>query len=219
MISIINIIIEILCLIAALVFLKNENVLFSKLTKGYLAFVVIIETIGFSMSKGYHLNNAWLYNIFIIFEAAYISYGLYVALKNFTKKAHLICIIPIIAFIATYFFEIYTYGFLKFNSLSVNVFSIIFVIVSLIYFHLLVKQKNAILLNINPQFWWVTAVLFYYFGSTIYNLFIYFLYQQFPKTYIILAHTMLGLNLLLYSIWIYSFICSSRQKKLLSSLH
>lgn len=219
MISIINIIIETICLIMALVHLKNNNVLFSKITKGYLAIVVITETIGFSMSKGYHLNNAWLYNIFIIFEAAYISYGLYVALKSFTKKAALICVIPMIAFLGIYLFEIYHHGFLKFNSLSVNIYSIIFVIISLLYFHLLVKQKNPIILKINPQFWWVTAVLFYYFGSTVYNLFVHLLYQQFPKTYIILAYTMLGLNLLLYSIWIYSFICNSRQQKLLSSSH
>ncbi|MFI5451168.1 hypothetical protein ACHMWN_03335 [Pedobacter sp. UC225_61] len=201
----------------AIVFLKGDDLLFSKVTKGYLAIVVIIETIGFSMSKGFHLNNAWLYNIFIIFEATYISYGLYVALNKLTNKALVICTIPIITFIITYIFEIYTHGFLKFNSLTINIESVLFVIVSLIYFNLLIKQKDPIDLNTNAQFWWVSGVLFYYFGSTIYNLFIYFLYQDFPKSYTILIYVMLILNLLLYSIWIYSFICNSRQRKLLLS--
>lgn len=217
MISIINIIIELSCFIMAIVFLKGDDLLFSKVTKGYLAIVVIIETIGFSMSKGFHLNNAWLYNIFIIFEATYISYGLYVALNKLTNKALVICTIPIITFIITYIFEIYTHGFLKFNSLTINIESVLFVIVSLIYFNLLIKQKDPIDLNTNAQFWWVSGVLFYYFGSTIYNLFIYFLYQDFPKSYAILIYVMLILNLLLYSIWIYSFICNSRQRKLLLS--
>ncbi|MFA6276909.1 MAG: hypothetical protein WC622_09175 [Pedobacter sp.] len=201
----------------AIILLKKDDLLFSKLTKGYLAIVVIIETIGFSMSKGFHLNNAWLYNIFIVFEAAYISYGLYVALKKLTDKALVICSIPIITFIITYIFEVNNHGFLKFNSLTINVESVLFVIVSLIYFYLLIKCKDPIDLKTNAQFWWVSAVLFYYFGSTIYNLFIYFLYQDFPKSYVILIYVMLILNLLLYSIWIYSFICNSRQRKLLSS--
>jgi len=217
MISSINIIIELSCLIMAVILLKRDSLLFSKLTKGYLAIVVIIETIGFIMSKGFHLNNAWLYNIFIIFEAAYISHGLYVALNKLTNKALVICSIPLITFIITYIFEIYTHGFLKFNSITINVESVLFVIVSLVYFHLLIKHKDPIELNTNAQFWWVSAVLFYYFGSTIYNLFIYFLYQDFPKSYAILIYVMLILNLLLYSIWIYSFICNSRQRKLLSS--
>ncbi|MFD0939992.1 hypothetical protein [Pedobacter boryungensis] len=217
MISVVNIIIELSCLITAIIFLKKDGSLFSILTRGYLAIVVIIETIGFSMSKGFHLNNAWLYNIFIIFEAAYISYGLYAALNKLTNKALMICSIPIITFTITYIIEIYNHGFLKFNSLTINLESVVFVVVCLVYFYLLIKQKDPIDLNTNAQFWWVSGVLFYYFGSTIYNLFIYFLYQDFPKSYTILIYVMLILNLLLYSIWIYSYICNSRQRKLLLS--
>lgn len=214
--SSINILIEVCCLIAALYFLRNDNAMFSRITIAYLVVVCLTEISGLIFTKTVHQSNAWIYNIFIIFEAAYISYGLYVALKSFTKKSLVICIIPMAIFCGTYLFELNKHGFFKFNTLTVNIYSVFFVIISLIYFHLLVKQKNPIILKINPQFWWVTAVLFYYFGSTIYNLFVYFLYQQFPKSYIVLAYTMLGLNLVLYSIWIYSFICNSRQRKLLS---
>ena len=130
-----------------------------------------------------------------------------------------ICSFPLIIFYSTYTFEIFNHGYLRFQTLAITIESVLFVFICLIYFYLLIKQKKPINLKIHPQFWWVAAVLFYYFGSTIYNLFIHFLYKDFPKSYAILIYIMLCLNLLLYSIWIYSFICNSRQRKLLLSLY
>jgi hypothetical protein len=218
MTPIFNIIIELSCLIAALFFLRNDTSKFSCITISYLAVVCITEVLGLLYIKTFHQSNAWIYNIFIIFEATYIAYGLYVALKALTNRAVLICSLPLIIFCCTYVFEIFNHGFLKFQTLTITIESVLFVFVSLIYFYLLIKQKDPINLKIHPQYWWITAVLFYYFGSTIYNLFIYFLYKDFPKSYDILIYIMLGLNLLLYSIWIYSFLCNSRQRKLLSLL-
>lgn len=218
MIYVITILIELGCLLTALFFLKNDATKFSRLTIAYLTIVCIAELLALLYVKAFHQSNAWIYNIFIIFEATYISYGLYAALKPLTSKASAICMLPLIIFCCTYLFEISNHGFFKFQTLTITIESVLFVFISLIYFYLLIKQKDPINLNIHPQFWWITGVLFYYFGSTVYNLFIYFLYKNFPKAYDILIYIMLGLNLLLYSIWIYSFICNSRQRKLLSSL-
>ena len=219
MTHIINILIEISCLIASLFFLRNDLTKFSCITTAYLAIVCVTEIIGLLYVKTFHQSNAWIYNIFIIFEATYISYGLYLALKPLSSKAIVVCSFPLVIFCSTYVFEIFNHGYLRFQTLAITIGSVLFVFISLIYFYLLIKQKNPINLKTHPQFWWVAAVLFYYFGSTIYNLFIHFLYKDFPKSYAILIYIMLGLNLLLYSIWIYSFICNSRQRKLLSSLY
>lgn len=218
MTPIFNISIEISCFIAALFFLRKDYTVFSYITLFYLAVVCITEIIGLLYIRNLHQSNAWIYNIFIIFEATYITYGLYVALKFLTKKAALICSIPLAVFCFTYVIETLHHGFFKFRTLTVTIESVLFVFISLIYFYLLIKHKDPINLNIHPQFWWIVGVLFYYFGSTVYNLFIYLLYKDFPKAYDILIYIMLGLNVLLYSIWIYSFICNSRQRKLLSSL-
>jgi len=208
-----NIIIELSCLATALFFLRNENTKFSYITIAYLTLVCITEILGLLYIKTLGQSNAWIYNIFIIFEATYICYGLYVALKFSTNKALQICSFPLIIFCSTYAFEVFNYGFLKFKTLTTTIESVLFVFISLIYFYLLIKQKDPINLKTHSPFWWVAAVLFYYFGSTVYNLFIHFLYQDFPKSYHILSYIMLGLNLLLYSIWSYSFICPSRQQK------
>ena len=215
---IITILIEISCLIAALFFLRKDTTKFSCITVAYLAIVCITELLGLFYVNAFHKSNAWIYNIFIIFEATYISYGLYVALKPLTVMAFAICSFPLAIFSTTYVYEIFNHNFLKFQTLTITIASVLFVFITLIYFYLLIKQKDPINLEIHAQFWWITAVLFYYFGSTIYNLFIHFVYQHFLKSYHILSYIMLGLNALLYSIWIYSFICNSRQRKLLSSL-
>ena len=215
---ILTILIEISCLIAALFFLRKDTAKFSCITVAYLAIVCITELLGLLYINAFHKSNAWIYNVFIIFEATYISYGLYVALKPLTATAFVICSSPLVIFCVTYIYEIFNHNFLKFQTLTITVASVLFVFISLIYFYLLIKRKEPINLGIHAQFWWITAVLFYYFGSTIYNLFIYLLYQNFLKSYHILSYIMLGLNLLLYSIWVYSFICNSRQQKLLSSL-
>jgi len=213
-----NIFIEIICLLTSLFFLGKDASKFSYITAGYLAIVCITEILGFFYIHTFHKSNAWIYNIFIIFEATYISYGLYVALKPLTTMALAICRFPFVIFCSTYIYEIFNHNFSKFQTLTITIASVLFVLICLIYFYLLIKQKDPINLKIHAQFWWIAAVLFYYFGSTIYNLFIYFLYQKFPKSYDILSYIMLGLNVLLYSILIYSFICNSRQRKLLSSL-
>lgn len=214
MTHIINILIEISCLTASLFFLRNDITKFSCITTVYLVIVCATEIIGLFYVKTFHQSNAWIYNIFIIFEATYISYGLYLALKFLTSKAIIICSFPLIIFCSTYILEIFNHGYLRFQTLAIAIESVLFVFISLIYFYLLIEQKKPINLKIHPQFWWVAGVLFYYFGSTIYNLFIHFLYKDFPKSYTILIYVMLFLNLLLYSIWIYSFICNSRQRKL-----
>lgn len=218
MTHVINIIIELGCLIAALFFLKSDTSKFSLITIFYLTIVCITEIAGLLYVRAFHQSNAWIYNIFIIFEVSYISYGLYIALKSLTNRAIFICSSPLLIFWSAYTYEILNHDFLKFHSLTINIASVAFVLICLIYFYLLIKQKDPIDLRIHSHFWWVMGVLFYYFGGTIYNLFIYILYQHIPKSYTILIYIMLELNTLLYSIWIYSFICSYRQQKLLSSL-
>lgn len=217
MTPVINIIIEISCLIASIFFLKNDLSKFSRLTIFYLTIVCLTEISGLIYIKTFHKSNAWLYNISIIFEAAYIAYGLYAALIAFTKKSSPIIFSFLGVFCLCYLIEISNHGFFKFNTVTLSVMSVLIIMISLYYFLLLQKDKNPINLKYHWQFWWVTGVLIYYFGGTVYNLCLYFLLDDIPKPYKLLVYVMIFLNLILYSSWAYSFLCRSRQQKLSGS--
>jgi len=209
MTSDLNIVFEIVCLATAVLFLRNVSGIFTFFTIVYLLIVCSTEIAGGIWTSRFGTSNSWIYNIFIIYEAAYISFGLYVALKGLTKRAYQYCSIAFMGFLVTYGYELSSQSFFKFNSKTVLVFSILFSFNCFTYFYLLIKDKNTINLKQNGQFWWVAGVYAYYFGGTIYNLFL----QQSSYPYIILSYTMILLNLILYGFWSYSFICNSRQQK------
>lgn len=205
LISSLNIFIELGCLLSAIYFLRGYEKKKSLVTIAYLMIVCLTEitALYFKLTKQ---PNSRLYNIFIIFEATYISYGLYVALKFFTKKAGLFCIGALVIFGLSYIVESMNTHLVKFNSKTILITSIVFSLISFFYFYLLIKYKKPINLKLNSAFWWVAGVYVYYFGGTIYNLFL----QNLIKSNLTLTCVMIFLNLLLYSIWTYSFICSSR---------
>lgn len=208
MIPSISILIELCCLFIAVYFLRNSKKNFSKITIGYLLLVCATEIFGMLWAKSTQTSNEWIYNIFILFEVTYISFGLYVTFKPLTKYSLLALTTSIITFFCAYTFELNQNSILKFNATTILIQSILFVLLSSYYYYLIFKHKEPINLKLNDKFWWVTGIYIYYFGGTIYNLFI-----QNLTSNIVLTYTMLFLNLLLYSIWSYSFICTSRQQK------
>lgn len=214
MIASLNIVLEVSCLLFALYFLKGNKSVFAKATLGYLVAVCLIEITGLVWIKTLHTSNAWVYNIQIIFEATYISYGLYVALNVFTNRAKLLTTGTFALFAIAYTYELVQHGFFVFNAFTIALVSVPFVLLCLYYYYLFMKQDQTANLKTNGQFWWITAILFYYFGGTAYNLFNYLIFKNGQHSFIILTYVMLFLNVLLYGIWAYSFLCSSRQQKL-----
>lgn len=215
--SAINLVFEFMCLCISLFFLRKNRDTFSKLTIGYLTLVLITEISGFVWMNIYHKNNSWIYNIYSIFEVSYICLGFYYLLVKNKLNSMWMLVGTYMIFIVSYITETVHHGFLKYHIVTTSMVSVCFVLLSSVYFFRLIRTEKAFNLQYYSSFWWVAAIFIYYFGGTIYNLFVFYA-VQYNQGLAILVHTMLVLNFLLYSIWSYSYICSYLHRKLLPSL-
>ncbi|MGY3052914.1 hypothetical protein ACVWYG_001110 [Pedobacter sp. UYEF25] len=204
---------EILCFCIGLALLWRDKSLFWRLAIVFLFVTCVTEGFGIYLAEKYH-NNLTLYNYFYLLEQGFISYTMYCCFKPYIDPKLLIISGSILLALSDiYFFLGYT-G-MDFNSLSQNVESILFVIYSLLYFYLFLKDKKYVNISDHPEFWWVTGILFFYFGSVIFNLFYRSItLKLFNRSIYYYLTTVL--NLILYSLWTYSFICRARQQKLQS---
>ncbi|PWS27580.1 hypothetical protein DHW03_08295 [Pedobacter yonginense] len=205
--------VELICLIVAIIFLAKDKSLFWKIAIVYMAITFSTETIASIISKVFHHYNVWLYNLYILVELCFVSFGLYKFLKEYTNPKPII-LVGSGLMLLSYSYDLYSHGITELNTITINVSAIIFVIYSLYYFLLLLKDQNFIQLKYHPQFWWVVGVLFYYFGGTVINLFDEVLFDKVSTNNHLRWYIYVLLNVLLYSFWSYSFICRARQRRL-----
>ncbi|GGE63205.1 hypothetical protein EV200_105341 [Pedobacter psychrotolerans] len=210
------IIAEIICLIVALFLLLKDKISFWKVNIAYLVIALSTEARGAYLAILRH-HNLGLYNTFLLFEIAFISYGMYYCLKKYIDPRPIVFtglgICYLIFTIFTFKNGIHAYNDI-FNDNTVNVMSVIFVLYCLYYYYKLLNDEETLELKHHPEFWWVNGVLFYYFGSTAtnltYDLFKIKLFEHIPLRLFIYYIT----NTILYSNWIYSYICRAKQRKL-----
>ncbi|WP_029287594.1 hypothetical protein [Pedobacter sp. R20-19] len=209
---------ELICLITAVFFLFKDNISFWKINIAYLLIALSAEARG-SFLAAHHHHNVGLFNTFVLFEIAFISYGMYYCLKKYTNPRPVIFTGLGICYLIFTFFTvkngIRAYNDV-FNDITVSIMSVIFVLYCLYYYYKLLNDEEVLDLKYHPEFWWVNGVLFYYFGGTAINLF----YGLFNIR--IFEHIPLRLfiyniiNIILYSNWIYSYLCRAKQRKLQS---
>lgn len=207
-------IIEYLCLLFAIFFLIKDRTTFWRISVFYILIVCLTETTAGIVSRVYHHHNVGIYNVYMLIEATYVSYGLYYFLKEYIKNI-VYWILSIYCIILTInAFCIYEHGINTYNSLTVSIMSVFFVVFSLLYFYVLLKAESFIDLKFHPAFWWIGGVLIFYFGGTLANFFDDIIQMKFFKE--LNARTIIytTLNAFLYGFWSYSFICRTRQRKL-----
>ena len=212
------IIAEIISLIVALFLLLKDKIAFWKINIIYLIIALSAETGGGYLAHQLK-HNLWIYNTFLLFEITFISYGMYYCLKKHINPRPIVftglgfCYLTFIIF--TLRNGIHYYNDI-FNDQAVNVMSVIFVLYCLYYYYKLLNDEETLDLKYHPEFWWVNGVLFYYFGSTAtnltYDLFKIKVFDHIPLRLFIYYIT----NVILYSNWIYSYICRAKQRKLQS---
>lgn len=197
---------EIICFIFSLICLeKDEN-------KAWIGQIIYLFTVCIAELEGVYLKlnhqpNQWPYNLLLISQITLITFMFWDLLKkNHTLKVTIFCVVIVLSFI--YLIEIFEHGIFRFNSLTYNTMSVIFVIYSLYYFYLQLKVDSYINLLREAEFWWVSGVLFFYFGVTAINLFrgklsLILVTPKHALPYYILA----VLNIILHGFWTYSFIC------------
>jgi len=205
---------ETICLISAVALVWKDKHAFWKVVTCYIAIALVTEQYAAYLSSK-HIHNLWLFNIFLFFEIGTILFGLYHCIKTYIDPKPIFSIgFGIIGL--SYFIFLITQPFTEANNLTIVVMSVIYALYCLYYYYLLLKDDQFIEIKSNPEFWWVTGVLFYYFGSTIANIFD-GLFNVKVFGYANLRYCIyILLNYILYSLWIYSFICRMKQRKLQS---
>jgi hypothetical protein len=205
---------EVICFIAAIAIVWKDKHAFGKVIACYLAIALVTEDVAAYLAiRGIH--NLWLFNIYIVFEINAILYGLYHCIKKYTNPKSIFIIgLGIIGL--TYIFFLITQPFTDLNIITISVMSVIFTLYCLYYYYLLLKDENFIEIKTHPEFWWVTGVLFYYFGSTMSNIFDGLFTVKIIGFVTLKFSINILLNLILYSFWLYSFICRMKQQKLQS---
>ncbi len=205
---------ETVCLISAVALVWKDKYAFWKVVTCYIAIALLTEQYAAYLSSR-HQHNLWLFNIFLFFEISTILFGLYHCIKAYINPKPIFAIGGGIICLS-YVIFLFKQPFSEANNLTITVMSVVYALYCLYYYYLLLKDENFIEIKNHPEFWWVTGVLFYYFGSTMANIFDGLFNVK------IIGHATLRyciyvlLNYILYSLWIYSFICRMKQRKLQS---
>jgi hypothetical protein len=198
---------EILCFLIAFVCLRKDKVWIWKYFNLFLLITCLAELTGVYLKRHHQMQNAWVYNILMVFEISFVSLMLLRIFSTYVKaKAFILC--SIILFALLFGYELFSHGIFVYNNLTYTVMSVIIVTYALFYYYGLINSDNDVRVGFSAEFWWVTGCLFYYFGETACDLF----YDKLQAVYVTPLHTLTYyiyalLNILLYGCWSYSFIC------------
>lgn len=213
----VNTVTELVCFFGALIFLYNDKDPAWRLMILFLLATCVTELTGVYLRKA-HVSNLQVYNVYLLIECGFTSYFFYHLYKNYKHKLKWL-LIWLCLFSAIYITEMFIIHLKYFASVSAVVMSVVFVLASLLYYYSKLKDEQFEPLLFSAAFWWVSGALVFYFGSTACNLFFNFLteyeYSSIGRStrYVIF----IILNLLLYSFWLFSFICRYRQRTSSSS--
>jgi hypothetical protein len=212
----INTVPEILCFIAAMIFLFKDKEPAWRMLIVYLFLTCFTELTGVYIRKVLFEGNLFIYNIYILAECFFVSTFFYYLYQRYPHKKWWVAW-PVV-FLLMYITEMFYNDFDNFVSITASVMSVVFVLASLLYFYNKLKDEHFEPLLTSGQFWWVSGTLCFYFGSTVCNLFFDFLMNNevggYDRSIRYLIFNIL--NVILYISWSYSFLCRYRQRKLSS---
>lgn len=198
---------ELVCLLVAAIALICDRRLYWKGMIIYLVAECLAEFTGIYLKRHNHHGNGWPYDILLIFQIGFISFMFYGLLKA-NKAGKWLILSGAVILAALYCIDAFQSNFAVFYKLTFNTMAVLFVIYSLYYFYLLIKQEDYVKLQTSAAFWWVVGVLFFYLGDTAVNILrgklaVIKITQNHSLAYYIL----ICLNIILYTSWCYSFIC------------
>lgn len=179
---------------------------------------LLLATLGMeyygTQSSGKNENNILIYNLFTLFEFIFYLVFFWYIFKSMAVKKVLFIVITVYlacALLNIFFFQ----GVKGFHSYTYILGCMLIVIFSITYFYLLFRLPESISLLRNPNFWIVTALMFYYTCSfSLYGLTNFFIQKigSYGKLLIFIGDL---LNDLLYGLFIIGFLCRINFRKLL----
>lgn len=212
---------ELLCFVVALICLSKDKSIAWRIMIFFLLVTCIAELTGIYVKRLYlsdtvHIHpNAWVYNIFIFAQVTFFSYFFQFLLKKYNYSKPII-FGGLACLIALHIYGIVSQTIFIYDELTNTVLSVLLVLYSLYYFYCLIKDDKHIQIAKSAGFWWVTGILFFYFGTTAYNIF----YDQLSSIVNRTGQNSGALkylhnvfNIILYSCWSYSIICRKWELK------
>jgi len=200
-------VVELVCFLFAVICLLKDKSLVWRSMVVYLLLTCITELVGvYVINHTSPHNNQWVYNIFILLEEGFTSLMFYHLLNKYINGKPVI-IIGLAIFLIFYTTNIIDHGFLVYNEHTYTEMSVVFVIYSLYFFFLLIKDERYIDIGYSAEFWWSVGTLFFYFGITSVNIFDAKLDNVMLNGHHLNFYIFRVLNLILYGCWSYSFIC------------
>lgn len=159
-------------------------------------------------------TNAWLANFEELFEFIIYTYFFTSLEKNRRYKSTVYkyaCIVIVITIIDNLFIQ----GFWKLNTLAMVIQSLFVLLLIGIYYYKLLDKEGQIVLLRHPAFLVATGLLFYFLAKTFYYSCFSLMAYKSNYSFLILTRVILGLaNLMLYTLLLYAFFCSSKATKL-----
>jgi hypothetical protein len=167
-----------------------------------------VDTLLLVMPRVGILNNWPLIHLFIVIMLVFFGrvyyQSFYIAL--FKKITILVCILALIAIVFGVFWD----GILFFPSFANSFLSVVFTLLSLLYFYQLLTAREFVHIEKLPMFWINSGVLIY-FGI---NIFLFMLFDKFvshSKEDVWIIHDLTNVvSNIFYSI---GFLCQSQRKK------
>lgn len=209
-----NTVSEFLCLLAAIVFLYKEKNLAWKLFIPFLLLTCSVEVAGIYMREIQHVRNYPVYNLYLVFECGFTSYFFFYLYKAYHYKP-LWLFTWLGLFTVLFVTDMVSQNGKHFAGDTATVMSVIFVLASLYYYYLKLKDPKFEPLVKSASFWWVSGTLFFYFGSTVCNTFFSYLSNNEAITFTRSIRYIIFnvLDITMYIFWSYAFICRYRQRK------
>ncbi len=201
---------EMICFLVALFCLPGNIKQVWPVLIPYLLIICMTEFAGIYLKRLHHPNQ-WPYNILLIVQIV-INSLMFMYLFNQYIKSKMVIIIGVLILFVLYAYEIINHGFLLFNTITYNTMSVIFIMYCFYYFYLLLNDDAYIKLKYSANFWWVSGALFFYFGSTAVNIFRGRLSPIIIGEHNLAYYIYILLNIMLYGLWSYSFICKNAQQ-------
>ncbi|HEU4470435.1 MAG TPA: hypothetical protein VFR58_05080 [Flavisolibacter sp.] len=205
--------IEAICLVTALYFLFKSKMGWWQYFIPFLLLTLAVEIAGYMLYFELNQPNYWIFNIYLPIEVCFVFYVLDKLGKERLAGTILLWL-ALLLFLFIYLKETYESKGLQYSSMANTFASLVVIFFCFIYYYSLLKQEDYIDLRRHPDFWVISGLFIFYFGSMGINLFPSQLSQWYLRTGVPVRYTvMLALNLFLYACWSYAFIWNYRQSK------
>jgi hypothetical protein len=201
---------ELAALLVALFFLLQKKAGYWQLFVMYAGVLLLAELVGFYMRTVLVQPNHVVYNLLMLLQAAFFLYLLYRFHESEQWQKYIV--LAAIAFVLLYISESVVQEFAAYNKYSRQFMALLIVLFSCTFYFTLLKNDQVKSPLSFPNFWIVTGLFVYYFGTFV----IFVFYSEVSKIKLtgnLSFYTFVvgSLSFILYGSWIIGFIWKKKQ--------